>query len=283
MTTTKEQEKDLVNKILDIDPRYLWIVLFILLAITIVRPLGFPLTISPYTKDLYDHIETLEPDSLVLCWNQMSWGFWPTEYRPGAVALVQHLIDNDIKFVFISWGAEGSLIFEQMHTELLDMKDYVYGEDYVDLGFYAGFETALAAFAKDVNGLVKEDYYGTPLSQLPIMEGVNDANAFDLVIDFSGTPAERILRQYHTAYDLPCGFVYISGMFPDAIPYYSSGQMIGFVNGLRGGAEYEILINKPRWGAASLDALSTSHIFYGILVIFVNILYVYNQFRGGNE
>jgi hypothetical protein len=275
--TTKNEEKDLIKKILDINPRYLWIVLFVLLAIPIISPLGFPLTISPYTEDIYDYIDAMEPGSVVLNWNSMSWGFWPTEYRPGAVAVVQHMIEKDLKLVFISWGAEGPLISELMFQDLLDLQDYKYGEDYVQLGFYAGGETALTSFAEDVRGLVKTDYYGTSIDQLPIMNGINDATAFDLVLDYSGTPAERILRQYHTTYDLPCGFVYLSGMFPDAIPYYSSGQMIGFVNGLRGGAEYELLTNRPRWGAASLDALSTSHIFYAILVVFVNVLYIYDR------
>ena len=223
----------------------------------------------------------MEPGSLVLNWNSMSWGFWPTEYRPGAVAVVQHMIDRGLKIVFISWGPDGPLISELMFEELLDLKDYTCGEDYVQLGFYAGQETALASFASNVRSLVKVDYYGTPIDQLPIMNDVNDATAFDFVIDYSGTPAERILRQYHTPYDIPVGFVYISGMFPDAIPYYSSGQMVGFVNGLRGGAEYELLINKPRWGAASLDSLSTSHIFYAFLVVMVNVLYIYNRWVKG--
>lgn len=53
----------------------------------------------------------------------------------------------------------------------------------------------------------------------------------------------------------------------------AAGQLKGLVVGLRGGGEYEKLINKPGEATAGLDAISTTHILIFICVILGNIGY----------
>ena len=49
--------------------------------------------------------------------------------------------------------------------------------------------------------------------------------------------------------------------------------MIGILGGLRGGAEYEILINKPGASVAKMDSESISHLYIIALIIIGNIGY----------
>ena len=275
MSETKNKPKNLIDKILDLDSRVIFLLLLIVLIVPIVKPIGFPIAVSSYTRDLYNYIDKLKPGSLVLFWTEMGWGWWPSEYRPAAVACVQFMINKGIRFISVSGVADDPLIWDHMIKDLLDLKNYKYGVDYLVLGYYPGGETAKANFARDIRAMVKTDYLeNKPIDQFPIMNGVNDARAFNLVIEISATPAEIILRQFRTAYGTPVGLIGSAGMFSDFLPYYASGQIVGFTCGLSGGAELEYLTRMPRWGLAALDALSTSHILMVILLCLSNGIYL---------
>ena len=282
MSEGRAERKSLIDKVLDIDARVIFLLLLIVLVVPIARPIGFPIAVSPYTRDLYDYMEGLEPGSLVLFWNGMGWGWWPSEYRPATVSCVQRMIDKGIKFISVSGTADDPLIWDHLLKNLLNLKDYEYGEDYLLLGYYPGGEAAKANFASDIRAMVTVDYLeNKPIDEFPIMTGVNDATAFDLVIEISSTPAEILLRQFYTAYGVPCGLIGSAGMFSDFLPFYSARQIVGFTCGLRGGAEFEFLTNKPRWGIAALDALSTSHILMVILLCLSNVFYFVKKWGGG--
>ena len=282
MSEGRAERKSLIDKVLDIDARVIFLLLLIVLVVPIARPIGFPIAVSPYTRDLYNHVEGLEPGSLVLFWNNMGWGWWPSEYRPATVSCVQWMIDKGVKFISVSGSADDPLIWDHLLKNLLDLKDYKYGEDYLLLGYYPGGEAAKANFASDIRAMVKVDYLeNKPIDEFPIMTGVNDATAFDLVIEISATPAEIILRQFYTAYNTPVGLIGSAGMFSDFLPFYAARQIVGFTCGLRGGAEFEFLTNKPRWGIAALDALSTSHILMVILLCLSNVFYFVKKWGGG--
>ena len=282
MSEGRAERKSLIDKVLDIDARVIFLLLLIVLVVPIARPIGFPIAVSPYTRDLYDYMEGLEPGSLVLFWNGMGWGWWPSEYRPASVSCVQWMIDKGVKFISVSGSADDPLIWDHLLKNLLDLKDYKYGEDYLLLGYYPGGEAAKANFASDIRAMVKVDYLeNKPIDEFPIMTGVNDATAFDLVIEISATPAEIILRQFYTAYNTPVGLIGSAGMFSDFLPFYAARQIVGFTCGLRGGAEFEFLTNKPRWGIAALDALSTSHILMVILLCLSNVFYFVKKWGGG--
>jgi hypothetical protein len=274
MSKGKTEKKSLFDKVLDLDSRIIFLLLLIVLVVPIAKPIGFPIAVSPYSQKLYNYVEGLKPGSLVLFWSEMGWGWWPAEYRPGTVAIVQRLIEKGVKFIAISGVADDPLIWNYIVTNILDLKDYKYGTDYLVLGYYAGVEAARANFAKNINAMVSVDYIqNKPIDQFPIMNGVTNAKSFDLVIEISSTPAEITIRQFYTAYGTPCGFIGSAGMFSDYLPYFASGQIIGFTCGLSGGAEFEFLFNKPRWGMAALDALSTSHILMVILLCLSNVIY----------
>ena len=49
-------------------------------------------------------------------------------------------------------------------------------------------------------------------------------------------------------------------------PYYQARQILGFLGGLKGAAEYEALIAKPGMGAKGMDAQSIAH---GLMVLFI--------------
>ncbi|MFQ6003090.1 MAG: hypothetical protein ACE5KJ_05025, partial [Candidatus Zixiibacteriota bacterium] len=56
-------------------------------------------------------------------------------------------------------------------------------------------------------------------------------------------------------------------------PFLASGQIVGLLGGLKGAAEYEILIQKPGMGQRGMDAQSVSHLVIILLVILGNTSY----------
>lgn len=270
---SKNNEKWLL-RLVNLDLRYVYLVLAILLVAPILRPIGLPILVTDPTRDFYDYVNSnIQENDKILIWGGMSVGFWPTEYKPGVIAAIQHFFDIGAKIYWISGTTEDPVICDQYVFPVIRKGNAVYGVNYVNLGYYAGGEMAMSAFAKDISSLVKQDYYGKPVDQLPMMREVSDANDFEFVIHLTGSPPEWLLRQYKSAYGKDCGFISISGMMGIYLPYYASGQMVGFVNGLRGGAEYETLTKQPGIGLASTDTMSVGHIYFSVLLVLSNVIY----------
>jgi len=271
--TEKSEKQDLTTRLERLDARYVYLFFAALLIIPIVVPFGLPILVTSPTRDFYDYVEkNVGKGDRVLIWGTMTTGWWPTEYRPSIVAVSQHLFNRGAKLYYISDGAEDPLLVDTVFG-MIDKGPAKYGVDYVSLGYYAGGEVALSAFAKDVYSLVKTDYYGTPVDQLPMMKEVKTAKDFKFVMHVTGSPAEWLLRQYKTPYGIDCGWVGSSGMVGIYMPYYASRQVVGFVCGLRGGAEYETLMKRPGIGLASTDAMSAGHLYFALIMIFANIVY----------
>ncbi|NIN63704.1 MAG: hypothetical protein GTO63_03115, partial [Anaerolineae bacterium] len=162
--------------------------------------------------------------------------------------MTQHLFEKpEIKIIMLAMGRDEGPLLAELTLKYIDKHGKEYGEDYVNLGFFAGAEAAMASFASDIPGLVKTDYYGTPIGQLKVMEGLSNLNDVGLFIClWSGTPGwSEYLRQWYTPYEIPVVGGTLGIVGPGAQPYVAAGQLKGLVVGLRGGGEYEKLIGKP--------------------------------------
>ncbi len=62
--------------------------------------------------------------------------------------------------------------------------------------------------------------------------------------------------------------------------YMGAGQIEGFINGLRGSAEYELMIKEPGVGVISMDQVSVTHLYAIILLVLGNIGYLVQRSRG---
>ncbi|MBS7635468.1 hypothetical protein KEJ34_08335 [Candidatus Bathyarchaeota archaeon] len=268
MDETKNKPSEKMAKL---DARIIYLAMFIALLIPILRPLGLPLPISDMTRKAYEYVDSLPSGSKVLLALHVSVGLWP-EVEPGTIAILSHLFSKSIKVVIISWGADEPVLVESTLTKV-DKMGKQYGVDWVNLGYYAGMETAMAAFAKDVHGLVKRDFYGTPIENLPIMKDIKSAKDFNLVIYDTASDIAPMIRQFVAAYGIPMVAFCTIGWVPSFMPYLTAGQIVGMVPGIRGGAEYELLIKRPGSGATTTDALSLGFILLIVLSILGNVIW----------
>jgi hypothetical protein len=270
------ERKGFWDRVQTIDHRILYAAVIIVIIIPLLHPLGLPITVTEATLKAYRAVdEYAKPGSVVIIAFEFIAGNWP-EMGPIAVAMTQHVFNKPgVRIIILAMGRDEGPILAERTLRYVDTKGKEYGKDYVNLGFFAGAEAAMAAFARDIPGLVKKDYYGTPIENLPVMSGLKDLRDIDLFIClWSGTPGwVEYLRQWQTPYGIPSVGGTLGIVGPGAQPYVAAGQLKGLVVGLRGGGEYEKLINKPGEATAGLDAISTTHVLIFLCVILGNIGY----------
>jgi hypothetical protein len=244
-----------------------------MLAIPIINPMRIPIPISDPPRDLYNFIEdNVNPGDNVLMWAGFELNTWETEYQPASLAVISHLLLEGADVYIICDGTETPPLAATLFDDPNMKKgDAVYGENYVLFGYYAGGEVALSRFAEDVRGLVAADFYGTPIGQIPMMDGIETAEDFDLVFHNTGAPPELIVRQYVTRYGLPTALIYPQGGYVSAMNYYEAGQLVGFVAGTRGAAEYEALTNNPGIASANTAAVSFGMMWFALMIVLSNL------------
>lgn len=268
---------DLLMKLGDIDKRVLYVLLVLVLLIPMVRPIGIRISISHWTTKAYEQLSRLEPGDTVIC----DFGYnvdGAPDVEPIAKAIFRDLFDRNIKIITVSLNAQGPMIAEKL---LLPYEESgkVYGTDFCNLGFMAGGETALAAYARDLKRTFPRDWRGNTTSTLPILQGITGAPDTKAWIFFTDSSAEAWVRQVGDL-DVPMIGAVITVAAPQAEPFVHSGQLSGLLTGLRSAAEYEIITNRPGGAVAAMDAQSLGHILITIFIVFGNISYFVKRSKG---
>jgi hypothetical protein len=277
-------EKSYLDKIENLDPRIIYTLVIIFIAYPIISPLGLPIEISGSTLSCYNFIDSMNEESVVLVGFETGAAGWP-ELGPQLNVFVQHLFDVGAKVLIVSGNVDGAMLAEQYTIPSMVKPGKVYGEDWVNLGYIAGGETGIAAFASDIRSIIPKDYFGTNLDVIPLMKDIKSAADFDLAICCSwGTPGlGDYLRQYNNNFGVPIiiGAQVVS--VPGTVPYYQSGQIVGYTSGLRGAGEYEILIKRPGYAVSSLDAASVYHLLVFVLIVIGNLAFTVRKLGSGKE
>lgn len=259
------------------DPRWLYVIIIIAVSWPLLNPIGLPVAIEKWTRNAYDTIETLPEGSKVLISSTNAGSNWPDLGIP-ETALTRHLLKKGHKVVFFSYGTEAAVLTDTKILPVANVYGAKSGEDYVLFDFLAGGENAQAAFAADIRSVLTQDYYGVPIDDLPLMQDVNSASDFDLVIGIGY--AEELIRQFQSPYGVPAITGTWGMMGPHYFPYLDTGQLQGMVMGMRGGAEYEHMVGFVGEGLQGADALSMTHIAVAMFAVLGNLLYIYAKATG---
>lgn len=251
--------------------RIIYLLVLIFAAFPMISPFGLPLDVSIQSKDLYNYINDLPPNSNIAINFAAGAGMYPDSQAATRAVLIQ-LFKLPVNMVLWHSGPDSPMLFNA-EMKFVDTSEKTYGEDYVYLPYAGGGESTLAAIAENIRGVYSNDVKGTPLDELPLMRDINNAKDFDfiLVLADCGGATEFAVRQWNIPHDIPVGGTPCSISYPDLLPFWKAGNIIGMTNGVRGGAEYELLINKPGPGLRNTDVLSSVHILFILLVIVGNL------------
>jgi hypothetical protein len=196
-----------------LDRRWLYALLLFVVVTPLIRPLGIPVDVTESTAQFVEAVEKLKPGDKMLLVFDYSIGGGP-DVDPQAQVVLAHALSKGVKVVEVAFIDTG-LNYAQKTIEKWEKAGKVYGEDILLLGYAAGSETAISAFAQDIAQVFPIDIRGKPLSSYPIMQGIQNAGDFDFIAEFATGipgPAEWI-RQVVTRYNVPlgCGVVAVMG------------------------------------------------------------------------
>ena len=245
------------------DPRPIYIITLIVLVFPLINPIALPIPISDWTRGMYDFIEDMAPEERILLTGH--WGYRYGELYPQFLAVLEHCARKGVKIVILDGSPETPTFTQAAFKELSIPERLEYGVDYIELGYLPGGEVMIAGLCANFYSIVQKDYFGNLLSEMEITTDIKDIRDFAAVIVFTGSAdSQSWLNQAYAPYGVPVGHSLYAAKVVDSEAYFRAGAIFGIINGLRGSAEYELLINRPGVGASMMGSASLVH----LLVIF---------------
>ncbi|MBD3673969.1 MAG: hypothetical protein HUJ26_10640 [Planctomycetaceae bacterium] len=229
------------HKLADLDRRWLFALTFLAIGIPLLTGVVLPQKVSPMVVNVFDAIDTLPEGSSIL----MPLDFDPSaegELQPMANAFVRHCAEKKHKIYFMTiWPQGVGMIQRQIALLKKEYPDYQYGKDYVNLGYRPGYEGVIKLITSDLPKLYDSDQQGTPVSQIPMMQGIDNIQQLPLIVNVSsGDPGLKQWVQYAaTPYDSIEIVGGTTGVQASTLYPYIPNQMIGMLAGIKPAAEYE--------------------------------------------
>ncbi len=245
--------------------RIIFVAFGICVFVPLVFPMGLPISVSDMTQEYFNYIESLPAGSKVLVLGEYDLG--AAGNHMWFIDMWKHFRRNKLKVVAL----HTSTMVATAEKRLLDtmgfwnLQDYEYGVDWVYLGYVPGGETAMVSFHDDFQSIAVADYKGTPASELPLLQEFQDYRDFDLVI-VSCWDYTIFARQWVTTPETPTICMVDTYVWSSAQPFYPE-TFEAMMNGMKGAAEYEILLEIPGRAISSSDALTLT-----MLVLFFTLL-----------
>jgi hypothetical protein len=252
--------------------------IFILIAFSVAIPLvikiGLPNEVTSEVMRVYESIEKLDSGAVVMISFDHEASSLP-EVKPMAQAILRHCFAKKLKVIGLALMAEGTAIGDQILREVANEYHANYGRDYLFLGFRPQSQSAILGMGEEIKRVFPQDYKNTPLEQISMMKKIKNYDDVDLIISVADGDmpllwVDYAVSRYHKKFACASTAVMATSFYP----FLSSGQMVGLVGGLKGAAEYEMLIKKPGMGQRGMDAQSVCHLVIIILVIAGNVTYL---------
>ncbi|MBN2382429.1 hypothetical protein JXQ70_06055 [bacterium] len=272
---------DFIDKLQYLDRRWIFLMIALAVILPLIIPLNLKINPSPAVEAGFNFIDKLPEGSKIL----LAYDFEPSvqpELGPMGDAFIHHCCRKKHKIIGMAlWPAGQVLLESALNSVARDVYHYRYGIDYVNLGFMAGNQVVITSLGESFPETYPTDFYDTPVDQIPIMNGITNYSNIDLIIDVSaGDPGIPYWVMYAgTAYSKKVigGCTAVSA--PQLYPYYSSGQLVSLLGGLKGAAEYEALIKLPASASRGMDAQSVAHVLIILFVIVGNITFYLDKRR----
>jgi hypothetical protein len=264
------------EKFLNIDRRIIFLLILLGVAIPLIWTLGFNLEVTENVQSVYDLLQELEPGTRIL----ISFDYDPStkpEIQPMAIALMQQAFTLRLRIIATAlWPMGVQMCNEAYETVSAEYPDVEYGIDFINLGYKSGGMVTINHMAKDFRSTFPADAGGNPIDEFPIMKGIKNFDKIGCMISLSaGDPG---LKQWvmivHDTFGKPVAGGTTAVQAPTMLPYVNEQQqLVGLLGGLKGAAEYELLINKPGFATKGMDAQSVAHLIIILFILIGNIGY----------
>ncbi|HHW17475.1 MAG TPA: hypothetical protein GXX30_01025 [Firmicutes bacterium] len=260
-------------RILNFSRYTIYVIIVMAILVPLLSPIGIPIKIGREARNFYEIIGRTQPGEVLLLDVHFALAA-AVECMPQVTAIASQAFDQGLKIILVSMNPEGEPFAMQALQEL-GKAGARYGEDVVYLGFVPGDELAIVSMLSDLHKTVPQDYKGTRLSDLPLTAKVKSGAeiAISVPVTSDASAPEYWTRQVKPYPSMKLLMASQASLWPKIQPYLATGQIKGALNGARGAAEYELLLNKKGAAVASMDATSVAYLTFIVLVIIGNIVH----------
>ncbi len=263
------------ERMLHIDRRLIFLLIGVCTLLPLLYPVGLAIKVSPEVHGVYDYIEALPEGSIFL----LSMDYDPAskpELYPQAVALLRHAFRKNLRVIGMTLWLPGTGLAEQVMTKVAGEMGKVSGKDYVFLGWSPGSGSLIINMGQDLYKAFPTDYYSQPTRELAVLKGIQTLRDVNYVVSLAaGTSGIETWYVYgKDKYKFELGGGCTGVIAPGLYPLLRSGQINGLIGGMRGAAEYEVLIGQKERAVAGMDAQSATHFAIILLVILCNLFYL---------
>jgi hypothetical protein len=242
-----------------------------IVAIPLVGYIRLPVVVSDGTRLVFDKVESL-PVGSVICadfsrsiadYTEINAWYIVFQCRVKGLKLIASEITSSRGEGTIFWT---SIALPDGGYDPPGPTNPVYGIDYVSIGPVAPGYATLNRFLRDIHGTAIVDTYGTPLSEIPMMQDIKTGMDIDLYVWLSSSQV-GYARELNN-YGIPERYIGIGkqGQMADDRALMQSGMMYGFLDGSMG-AEYEQLLAE-KYGPGAYGAATFNFAGLGLLSVF---------------
>lgn len=262
----------IIEKLDKLDRRIIFLLMGLAVFIPILLRVVISVPSSPIVESIYNKIEKIPENSVVL----LSFDFDPStsaELLPMAEAIVDHCFRKNLKIVAMAFWPQGPQIANRVLLDKAAKYNKAYGEDYINLGYKVGGPVTIDSMGNSIRASFPTDGDNKSLDNFPFMKRVNKLADLALIVSFSaGDPGIKQWAMLGSdRYKVPVTGGVTAVTAPEIMPMANSGQLIGFMGGLRGAAEYETLIQLPGYASRAMSAQTWAHMVIIMLIIIGNV------------
>jgi len=262
------------ERMLRIDRRIIFLLIGACTLVPLLFPMGLAIRTSPEVTSVYDYIEHMPEGSVFL----LSLDFDPAskpELYPQAVALLHHAFNRNLRVIGMTLWLPGTGMANEVITQVAQERGKVNGKDYVFLGWSPGGSSVIINMGQSISTAFPTDYYNQPTASLPVLEGIQSLRDVQYVVSLAAgtTGIETWYVFGKDKYKFELGGGCTGVIAPGLYPLLRSGQINGLIGGLRGAAEYEVLLGRKGKAVAGMDAQSVTHLVIIVLVVLCNVFY----------
>lgn len=262
-------------------------IIYLLVAAAIIVPLltkmRTPVKPSGLSRRVYDKFEALPEGSPVL----MSFDYDPSskeELYPMSLALLRHAFQRNLHPIVMTHWASGVGLAKEVVEKAATEAGKESGKDYVLLGFKPGNVNLILNMGESLKGAFDQDYYKKPTEEMPALAGVESLRDIPLAVVIAAGETTRWWIAYgrdRFHFDLVGGCTAV--IAPDLYPWLQTRQLDGFLGGLRGAADYEVLIDKPDDAVKGMPPQTVTHALIIALILIANVLAFLRGRKAGSK
>jgi len=278
----------IIEILTNIDRRIIYLILLIVVVLPLIFPSVEKVRVMPPVEKLYYAIDTIPPEKAVI----VDFDYEPQtapELDPMGFAILRHVFKRRIKLLVLSLYVQPLGLAQNALTQVIEefnsaaktnADSIIYGRDYVFLGWVPPPIIPILGMGESITGVYTVDYYGNQTDTLPLMEEITNYNDVGLLVSLSGSDIPKYWIAYaQSRFGLPVGAGITAVSASEFYPYLQTGQFSGMLVGMKGGAEYEEMVERTlkiksrRKASEALLSLTYAHIVMILFIVIGNIGY----------